>query len=313
MLYWIEHIAVAGCAISGVLAAAGRKVDLFGVMVLATVTAFGGGTLRDVILGDLPVFWIRDGNYLFTVLVAAVFTFFAARRFEFPGSVLQAADAAGLALFTILGTRKAIAVLAARDGLDPVDVVAHSTGGRFTRAAMREVRAAGHPLRVASLVTIGTPWQGSFVAEAANGHVDMSVAAGDPRTVRIIEDFKVLLGDISEGAGTQVVSQYLGGPDGWNERQGDVLRDTPVTLIAGDWFQAEGGDPLAWPHDGLVQWASAMAHGVSPHVMTPVATHTFPDVHSIFFADQFGLPWHRALTWNPQVFEVVLQSIGTAS
>ncbi len=206
-----------------------------------------------------------------------------------------------------------LAFLAEREGLDTVDVVAHSMGGLFTRAAMRELRAAGHPLRVASLVTIGTPWQGSFVAEAANGHVDMSVAAGDPRTVRIIEDFKVLLGDISEGAGTQVVSQYLGGPDGWNERQGDVLRGTPVTLIAGDWFQAEGGDPLAWPHDGLVQWASAMAHGVSPHVMTPVATHTFPDVHSIFFADQFGLPWHRALTWNPQVFEVVLQSIGTAS
>ena len=203
--------------------------------------------------------------------------------------------------------------LADREGLDTVDVVAHSMGGLFTRAAMRELRAAAHPLRFASLVTIGTPWQGSFVAEAANGFIDMSVAAGDPRTVRIIDDFKVLLGDVSEGAGTQVVSQYLSGPDGWNERQGDVLRDTPVTLIAGDWFQAEGGDPSAWPHDGLVQWASAMAQGVSPQVVTPVATHTFPDVHSIFFADQFGLPWHRALTWNPQVFEVVLQAIGAAS
>jgi triacylglycerol lipase len=168
-------------------------------------------------------------------------------------------------------------------------------------------------LWLASLTTIGTPWQGSFVAEAANGLVDMSVAAGDPRTVQIIEEFKVLLGDISEGAGTQVVSQYLAGPDGWNERQGDVLRDTPVTLVAGDWFRAEGGDPSAWPHDGLVQWSSAMAHGVSPHVVTPVATHTFPDVHSIFFADQFGLPWHQALTWNPQVFDVVLGAIGDAA
>lgn len=203
--------------------------------------------------------------------------------------------------------------LAQREGLDQVDVVAHSMGGLFTRAAMRELRDAGHPLQFTSLVTIGTPWQGSFVAEAANGLIDMSVAAGDQRTVRIIDDFKVLLGDISEGAGTQVVSQYLAGPGGWNERQGDVLRHTPVTLVAGDWFRADGGDPSAWPHDGLVQWRSAMAHGVSPHVVTPVATHTFPDVHSIFFADQFDLPWHRALTWNPAVFDVVLGAIGDAS
>lgn len=203
--------------------------------------------------------------------------------------------------------------LAEREGLDTVDVVAHSMGGLFTRAAMRELRAAGHPLRFASLVTIGTPWQGSFVAEAANGLIDMSVTAGDSRTERIIDDFKVLLGDVSEGAGTQVVSQFLAGPDGWNERQGDVLRDTPVTLIAGDWFQVDGGDPAAWPHDGLVQWTSAMAHGVSSDVVAPVATHTFPDVHSIFFADQFELPWHRALTWNPDVFDVVVGAIGDAS
>lgn len=205
------------------------------------------------------------------------------------------------------------AYLAEREGIDTVDVVAHSMGGLFTRAAIRELRAAGHPLRFASLTTLGTPWTGSFVAEAANGLIDMAVAAGDPRTERIIDDFKVLLGDISEGAGTQVVSQYLDGPDGWNERQGDLLRGTAVTLVAGDWFQAEGGDPFAWPHDGLVQWRSALALDVSTRVVAPVATHTFPDVHSIFFADQFGLPWQRALTWNPQVFEVVLGAIEAAS
>ena len=145
VLYWIEHIAVAGCAISGVLAAAGRKVDLFGVMVLATVTAFGGGTLRDVVLGDLPVFWIRDGNYLYTVLIAAVFTFFAARRFEFPGAVLQAADAAGLALFAISGTRKAIAILASRDMPESIviavamGVTTGVAGGALRDLLMREI------------------------------------------------------------------------------------------------------------------------------------------------------------------------------
>ncbi len=145
MLYWIEHIAVIGCAISGVLAAAGRKVDLFGVIVLAIVTAFGGGTLRDVILGDLPVFWIRDTRYLYTVVVAAVFAFFAARRFAFPESVLQATDAAGLALFSILGARKAIAVLAAHDLRESflvivaMGVVTGVAGGALRDILMREI------------------------------------------------------------------------------------------------------------------------------------------------------------------------------
>jgi uncharacterized membrane protein YeiH len=145
MLYWIQHVAVAGCAISGVLAAAGRKVDLFGVMVIAAVTSFGGGTLRDIVLGELPVFWIRDPHYLYTVLSAALFTFFAARRFEFPPAVLQVADAAGLALFTILGARKAVAVLVTHSPTDvtliavAMGVVTGVAGGALRDILMREI------------------------------------------------------------------------------------------------------------------------------------------------------------------------------
>lgn len=109
MVRWIEFLAVAGCAISGVLAGTGKQVDLFGVIVLAVVTAFGGGTLRDLVLGDTPVFWVRDPAYLYVAVATAVLTFFAARRFPLPAKVLQVADAAGLALFTIAGARKAIA------------------------------------------------------------------------------------------------------------------------------------------------------------------------------------------------------------
>lgn len=53
---WLEHFGVAVSAVSGVLAARGKKVDLFGVVVLALVTAFGGGTVRDLCLGATPVF-----------------------------------------------------------------------------------------------------------------------------------------------------------------------------------------------------------------------------------------------------------------
>lgn len=147
MIYWIELVAVAGCAVSGVLAAAGKKVDLFGVMVLAVVTAFGGGTLRDLMLGETPVFWIRDPNYLYAALGTAVFTFFAARQFPFPAKVLQIADAAGLALFTIIGARKAlVAATALGQPIAPLIVVTMGVVTGVAGGAMRDALTGEIPL-----------------------------------------------------------------------------------------------------------------------------------------------------------------------
>jgi pimeloyl-ACP methyl ester carboxylesterase len=206
-----------------------------------------------------------------------------------------------------------LAYLADLEGLTEIDLVAHSMGGLFSRGAIRVLREQRHPLRFRSLTTIGTPWQGSFVAEAAGGLADLSIAGGDPRTEQIIEEFKLLLAGVSEGAGSQVTAHYLAVEGGWNDRQGDALRGIPLTLVAGDWFTVEGGEARAWPHDGLVSVASAFAHGVSPTVLPEHTTHLFHDVHSIFFADQFGLPWHQALTWNPEVVRVVIDAIESAN
>lgn len=135
----LEHVAVATAAVSGVLAAAGRRIDFFGVIVLAGVTAFGGGTLRDVLLGALPPPWLRDPSLLHTVLVAAVSTFFAARWLRFPQRVLLIADAGALALFTVIGTQKGLI-----HGLPPTaaivtGVVTGVAGGMLRDALMREV------------------------------------------------------------------------------------------------------------------------------------------------------------------------------
>ena len=199
--------------------------------------------------------------------------------------------------------------LSAREGLAEVDLVCHSMGGLFARAAIRRLEG---PIRVRSLTTLGTPWMGSFVAEAANDLIDLGVAAGDPRTEMIIADFRVLLAGVSEGAGVEVTPQHLAATGGWNDQQAGVLDGIPVTLVAGDWFEAASGDRRAWPHDGLVSVSSALAEGIAPAVVRPRATHLFHDVHSIFFADQFGLPWDQALTWNPAVVRVVLDAISAA-
>lgn len=108
MLYWLEQLGVAVAAITGVLAARGKRVDLFGVMVLAVVTAFGGGTIRDLTLGDSPVFWVRDGNYILTAVAAALVTFVVARFHEFSVRALLLADAVSLAFFTMIGVKKAL-------------------------------------------------------------------------------------------------------------------------------------------------------------------------------------------------------------
>ncbi|MFC7049941.1 trimeric intracellular cation channel family protein [Emcibacter nanhaiensis] len=107
MIYWIGLVGMAVFAISGALAALRQELDPFGLLVIATVTAVGGGTLRDVLL-DLPVFWVENPSALYVILAAAVITPFWARLLESRMKVLIWADACGLALFTATGTQKAM-------------------------------------------------------------------------------------------------------------------------------------------------------------------------------------------------------------
>ena len=109
MQYFLEHFACAVCAVTGVLAGKGKRLDLFGVIVLALATALGGGTMRDLVLDLQPVFWIADPHFVLTAVGAAVLTFVAARFWVLSPAVLLVADAFGLALFTIIGAEKAIA------------------------------------------------------------------------------------------------------------------------------------------------------------------------------------------------------------
>jgi uncharacterized membrane protein YeiH len=96
------HFAVSVSAISGVLAGSGKRVDLFGVIVLGLVTALGGGTVRDVILGR-PVFWLNEAEYVINAVATAGLAFVIVRYWVVPPLGLALADAFGLALFTILG------------------------------------------------------------------------------------------------------------------------------------------------------------------------------------------------------------------
>lgn len=106
--HWFDLLGIAVFAISGTLAAWRKQMDGFGVIVLATVTAIGGGTLRDLIL-DSPVIWLTDNSYFLAIFSAAVLTILLVRnRLVIPNNTLQIADAIGLAFFVIMGTQKAL-------------------------------------------------------------------------------------------------------------------------------------------------------------------------------------------------------------
>ncbi len=108
MIYQLDLIGTAVFATAGVLSAGGKRMDLFGVVVVAMVSALGGGTLRDVILDVNPVFWVADPLYLYIAALAALLTFYAATHVSrIPPAIFLVADALGLAVFTIIGAHKA--------------------------------------------------------------------------------------------------------------------------------------------------------------------------------------------------------------
>ena len=137
----LEMLGVAVFAISGALAAGRKSLDLIGVVVTATVTAIGGGTLRDVLLDRHPVFWIADTTHLWVIFAAAVGTVIYTRRWRPPERSLAVADALGLALFTITGAQ-----IAQGAGMEGVVVVIMGTLTGVAGGVIRDVLTAEIPM-----------------------------------------------------------------------------------------------------------------------------------------------------------------------
>ncbi len=108
ILYILDLTGTAAFAASGAWAGINRKMDLFGVTVLALVTATGGGTIRDIILGATPPFCLQDETYLYLSLAVALFVFFSPGIFRFLQHPLLYFDALGLGTFLVIGTGKAL-------------------------------------------------------------------------------------------------------------------------------------------------------------------------------------------------------------
>ncbi len=103
MMTFIYLVAIAAEAMSGALAAGRRNMDIFGVAVIAFVTALGGGTVRDVILGNYPIGWTQHPWYVGLVIGAGLLTILVAPHMHKLKRVFLALDAMGLIAFSLIG------------------------------------------------------------------------------------------------------------------------------------------------------------------------------------------------------------------
>lgn len=139
-LYVMDLVGVFAFAVSGALKAGARGMDLFGVLVIAAVTAIGGGTLRDVLLDD-PVYWLTDAIYLYVIIAATVLTLVYGRLRRPPAGALLVADAFGLAVFAVLGVRAGLEA-----GVSPLVAVLMGAITGTVGGAVRDVLCGETPM-----------------------------------------------------------------------------------------------------------------------------------------------------------------------
>ena len=104
VFYSLDLLGTAAFAISGTLIAINKRLDPFGVFIIAFVTAVGGGTLRDVLIGRTPVGWMQDLNYVYVIMGATIFAIIVRKYIDYLRSSLFLFDTIGLGIFTIIGT-----------------------------------------------------------------------------------------------------------------------------------------------------------------------------------------------------------------
>lgn len=137
----LEWLSVAVFAVTGALAASRKEMDIVGFALLGTVTGIGGGTVRDILLGRLPVFWVTEPAYVIVCVLVSALVFFTAHLTQSRLKWLLWLDALGLALVAAIGAERGLAA-----GAGPtVAIVMGMITGVFG-GMIRDMLAAESPL-----------------------------------------------------------------------------------------------------------------------------------------------------------------------
>src|SRR5690625_135180 len=114
VLFALDIIGTIAFVISGVIPAIRNKMDLFGILIIGSVTAIGGGTLRDLLIG-VPVAWLHNMVYIYVILATVIFAIIFKAKLVYISETLSFFDTIGLAAFTLIGLEKALEA-----GFDPI-------------------------------------------------------------------------------------------------------------------------------------------------------------------------------------------------
>ena len=205
-------------------------------------------------------------------------------------------------------------------GVTDVDLVGHSNGGLYSRAAIRILKQTQSPITVRSLTMLGTPNNGTVPGSYTWGEYAKEDCIGNSFCVKFNEQWLTYAGQGDLGLNREDTFKYLNGTRGWNNAQAGYLDDIPVTLLAGTYFSESGGNPTMWPYDGITSQFSAWAEGVSDDVIPHRTCWVAPLTHSIFVTDAYNqlmspaepLDWQTALTWNSNALARVNEAIDEA-
>lgn len=134
MFYTIDLLGTIAFSISGVLVAMEKKMDPFGILIIAFVTAVGGGTIRDVLIGQTPVNWMLDMNYTYAIIGSAVFAVIFRRNINYLRTSLFLFDTIGIGLYTVVGIEKGI-----HNELHPIICIALGTVSACFGGVIRDI------------------------------------------------------------------------------------------------------------------------------------------------------------------------------
>lgn len=141
MFHLLDIIGTIAFALSGALTAMSKKLDLFGVFIIAFVTAVGGGTLRDVMIGRTPVGWMLDLQYVYVIALAFFLALIFRKKFDRLRTSLLLFDTIGLGVFTLIGLEKGINI-----GLHPIICIALGTMTACFGGVIRDILCTEIPV-----------------------------------------------------------------------------------------------------------------------------------------------------------------------
>jgi uncharacterized membrane protein YeiH len=159
----IEWLGIIAFAVSGALEASRKRMDIFGFVLLGTVTGIGGGTLRDLLLGQ-PVFWVQTPSYLVVCVLVSAAVFFLAHLPQSRFRVLLWCDALGLALFAAIGAERALLA-----GTGPMVAVAMGVITSTFGGVIRDVLGAESPVVLSREIYVTAALLGATVFVALIG------------------------------------------------------------------------------------------------------------------------------------------------